>query len=88
MLEEQYGRRPILYTDAMFNAVYLHGHFTRETFWTRSIFLPPFFRTGQWLFWQYHHCGRRAGIEGPVDLNAFRGTRRAFAAFAAGGAGI
>lgn len=34
---------------AMFNAVYLRGHFARETFWTRSIFLPPFFRTGQWL---------------------------------------
>jgi lysozyme len=87
MLEEHYGRRPILYTDAMFDAVYLRGHFARETFWTSSIFLPPFFRTRQWLIWQYHHCGRRAGIEGPVDLNAFRGTRRAFAAFAAGGDG-
>jgi lysozyme len=87
MLERHYGRRPILYTDAMFDAVHLRGRFARETFWTRSIFLPPWFRTGQWRIWQYHDCGRRAGIDGPVDLNAFRGSRREFAAFVAGGAG-
>lgn len=85
-LEEHYGRRPVLYTDAWFNAVYLQGHFVRETFWTRSIFLPPWFRTSQWLFWQYHHSGRRPGIDGPVDLNAFRGSRGAFDAFVAAGA--
>jgi lysozyme len=87
MLAQHYRRRPILYTDAWFNAVYLRGHFTREMFWTRSIFLPPWFRTSQWLIWQYHHCGRRAGVTGPVDLNAFRGSRRAFDACVAGGAG-
>ena len=36
------------------------------------------------LIWQYHNCARRAGIEGPVDLNAFRGPRRDLEAFAAG----
>jgi lysozyme len=85
MLEQHYGRRPILYTDVVFDTTYLRGHFTRETFWTRSIVLPPWFRTDQWLIWQYHSCGRRAGVNGPVDLNAFRGTRREFEAFVAGG---
>jgi lysozyme len=85
MLEEHYGRRPILYTDIVFDTTYLRGHFTRETFWTRSIVLPPWFRIDQWLIWQYHSCGRRAGVNGPVDLNAFRGTRRQFEAFVAGG---
>jgi lysozyme len=84
MLAEHYGRRPILYTDVVFDATYLWGHFTGETFWTRSIVLPPWFRTDQWLIWQYHSCGRRAGIMGPVDLNAFRGSRRELAALAAG----
>jgi lysozyme len=76
MLEAHYGRRPIIYTDVMFDAAYLRGHFTRETFWTRSIVLPPWFRMDQWLIWQFHNYGRRAGINGPVDLNVFRGSRR------------
>ncbi len=84
MLEAHYGRRPILYTDVMFDTAYLRGHFTRETFWTRSIVLPPWFRTDRWLIWQYHSCGRRAGVNGPVDLNAFRGSRRELHAFARG----
>jgi lysozyme len=41
MLQDHYGRRPVLYTDVVFDATYLRGHFTRETFWTRSIVLPP-----------------------------------------------
>jgi lysozyme len=86
MMAEHYGRRPLLYTDVVFDAAYLRGHFTREMFWTRSIFLPPWFRTDQWLIWQYHSGGRRAGIDGPVDLNAFRGPRREFDAFVAGDA--
>jgi lysozyme len=84
MLAEHYGRRPILYTDVVFDATYLRGHFARETFWARSIVLPPWYRTDRWRIWQYHSCGRRAGISGPVDLNAFRGSRRDLAAFAAG----
>jgi lysozyme len=84
MLEEHFGRRPILYTDVVFDATYLRGHFMRETFWTRSIVVPPWFRRDQWLIWQYHSCGRRAGVNGPVDLNAFRGSRRQLEAFAKG----
>lgn len=67
------GCRPILYATPEFEAAYLRGHFDAEKFWVRSIFLPPLFRQNSWILWQYHHMGRRQGIAGPVDLNAFRG---------------
>jgi hypothetical protein len=60
------------------------GHFTNEMFWARSLVLPPQFRTDQWLIWQYHSSGRRAGVNGPVDLNAFRESKRQFDAFVTG----
>jgi lysozyme len=84
VLQDHYGRRPILYVTSEFDQAYLRGRFAGETFWTRSIALPPRFRTDRWLIWQYHNGGRRAGIHGPVDLNAFRGSRRELDALAAG----
>ena len=84
MLEAHYGRRPLLYVTSEFDAAYLWGQFMTETFWARSLVLPPQFRSEQWLIWQYHDRGRRAGVNGPVDLNAFRGSKREFDAFIAG----
>lgn len=83
VLEAHYGRRPLLYVTSEFDAAYLQGHFAGETFWARSLVLPPRFRSKQWLIWQYHNSGRRAGVNGPVDLNVFRGSRRQFEAFMA-----
>lgn len=71
------GCRPILYVTPEFDETYLRGQFETEMFWVRSIFLPPRIRQAHWLFWQYHHYGRKSGIEGPVDLNAFRGNKEA-----------
>ena len=73
-VEARAGCRPILYVTPDFDAAYLRGHFGAESFWVRSIFLPPGFRQDRWMFWQYHHFGTRPGIGGPVDLNAFRGS--------------
>jgi lysozyme len=74
-VEAQFKQRPIIYTTREFHDAYLAGKFPRERFWVRSIIWPPpRFRESQWVFWQYHHWGRRSGIQGPVDLNAFRGT--------------
>lgn len=67
------GCRPILYVTPEFDTTYLRGRLQDERFWVRSIFVPPYIRQANWVFWQYHHDGRRAGIAGPVDLNAFRG---------------
>ena len=80
-LEKHYGRRPLIYTTSEFEAAFLRERFHGERFWTRSLVLPPRFRTDDWVIWQYHNWGRRLGITGPVDLNVFRGTRREFDAF-------
>ena len=74
-LQAQYKVRPIIYTTREFHEAYLAGKFPKERFWIRQLFRAPRFREDQWVFWQYHHRGRRAGIDGPVDLNAFKGTR-------------
>ena len=50
----------------------------------RAAFIAADVPAGDWVFWQYHHRGRRDGIDGPVDLNAFRGTKEDFARFAGG----
>ena len=86
-VEAHYGRRPVIYTTGEFDAAYLRGRFAGEAFWARNLglpFLPPRFRTGEWVIWQYHNRGRRPGVSGPVDLNAFRGSKPAFAAFTKG----
>jgi lysozyme len=80
-LEAHYGRRPVIYTDADFDAMFLQGQLAGERFWLRSLFWPPSFRTDRWVIWQFHDAGTRAGIKGPVDLNVFRGSRQQFEAF-------
>jgi lysozyme len=84
LLERRYGRRPVVYTTREFDATYLRRGLMGESFWVRSLFLPPRFRSDEWVLWQYHHRGRRPGIAGPVDLDAFRGTRGEFEAWAGG----
>ena len=71
----QYGKRPIIYTTREFHDAFLTVAFPKERFWIRSLMVEPSFRQSQWLFWQYHNRGRRSGVEGPVDLNAYRGTQ-------------
>jgi lysozyme len=73
-VEARAGCRPLLYVTSEFDAAYLSGQFEQEKFWVRSILVPPDFRRDHWVFWQYHNAGRRAGIAGPVDLNAFQGS--------------
>jgi lysozyme len=82
LVESHYGKRPIIYTTGEFHDAYLAGHLTGERFWMRSLFWPPAIRRESWVLWQYHHRGSRAGIKGPVDLNAFRGSAADLAALA------
>lgn len=85
VLEKQYGRRPLIYTTAEFDDVMLeNAGLVGERFWARSLVIPPRFRRDQWVIWQYHNRGRRPGVKGDLDLNAFRGTRAEFGAFADG----
>jgi lysozyme len=80
-VEKHFGRRPLIYTTAEFDDAYLIGRFPHDRFWIRSLVIPPLFRHQQWVLWQYHDRGRRPGVQGPVDLSAFRGSKTDFAAF-------
>jgi lysozyme len=80
-VESTTGRRPILYTTRQFHDAHLKT-VSGERFWVHSLYRWPQFRRRDWVIWQHHNKGTRAGVQGPVDLNSFRGDARAFAAFA------
>lgn len=81
-VERAWGRRPILYTTHQFHDAHLKS-VRGERFWLRSLFRWPQFRRREWVIWQHHNKGQRPGVQGPIDLNSFRGDDAAFAAFAA-----
>ncbi len=79
-VEAHYGVRPIIYTTREFHDAHL-AELTGERFWLRSIATPPNFRQRDWVIWQHHNRGHRRGVEGPIDLNAFRGDAAALRTF-------
>jgi lysozyme len=58
VVETHYGKRPVVYVTAEFYRAHVAGKSGIE----------------RWVFWQFHDRGRRGGIRGPVDLDAFRGS--------------
>lgn len=80
-VEAHYGARPLIYTTREFHEAYLRD-ITGERFWLRSLFVRPDFRKQGWVIWQHHNKARRRGVQGLVDLNAFRGDTAALAQFA------
>jgi lysozyme len=87
MLEAHYGRRPLIYTTGEFNQNHLDGALLQEKYWLRNLFAQPDFRRDAWVIWQYRHDGKKPGVQGPVDLNYFRGDEAAFERFASGAPG-
>jgi lysozyme len=85
--EKRFGRRPLIYTTREFHAAYFNDGRHREgleneRFWLRSLHWTPRFGGGRWTLWQYHNRGRRHGVDGPVDLDAFNGSAAEFKKFA------
>ncbi|MBY0563735.1 MAG: hypothetical protein K2P58_06055 [Hyphomonadaceae bacterium] len=72
LVEAHYGARPLIYTTREFHDAHLQ-EVTGERFWIRSLGMPPRFRQDDWVIWQHHNKARRRGVQGPIDLNAFRG---------------
>ncbi|WP_246839377.1 GH25 family lysozyme [Leptospira licerasiae] len=73
-LGNHYGKKPILYLTDEFIDKYLEGDFLEYPVWIRNVFGHPsssFDRN--WIIWQYHSRARLKGIEGPVDVNVWRG---------------
>ena len=78
--EARYGVRPIIYTNLTFYYRHLAGHFDDYTFWIARYGerVPSITPTARVAFWQYGDRGRVVGIDGPVDLNVFFGSRAEF----------
>lgn len=74
LLEEYYNKRPIIYMDLNVYNTFFENSNIKNKIWIREIYIHPdvFKRTG-WRFWQYSERGSVQGINGPVDLNAYRG---------------
>lgn len=80
-LERHYRQRPIIYTTPQFYRENDLGRMRGEEFWLRSVAEPPHrpYPGQAHSFWQYSGTGTVAGIAGDVDLNAFTGSRQAWA---------
>ena len=84
IVEEETGKRPIVYTNPGFARRLKGGGFRRHALW-----IAHYRRTsprvpsewGRWTFWQYTTRGRVDGIGRRVDVNRFRGTRAQFLRF-------
>jgi lysozyme len=82
-MEAHTGKRPIIYTDTVFHADVLEGHYTSYDFWLRSVAAEPkkIYKKRPWLMWQYTTTGRVKGIAGNVDLKTFQGNSRGWRRF-------
>lgn len=81
MVETHYRRRPVIYTYQKFYNQHLSGYFDDYPLWIaryNAHETPALTDRRPWHFWQYGERGRVAGIDGPVDLNVFHGTRADF----------
>lgn len=75
----KYGCYPIVYCNEAFYFKYLNkADFANCKFWIRNVGSQPDLNERMWDFWQYSALGSVAGIQGPVDLNAFSGRRFEF----------
>jgi len=83
ILEEHYGKKPVIYTTYKFYFRYIRGKFSDYPLWIRNTYYPPLDIAG-WSFWQYCDEGRFEGVadqKGDVDLDVFRGTEVEFQKF-------
>jgi len=80
ILENHYGKRPIIYTAPDFYEDNFKGSFRNETFWLRTVIAHPRakYPGRRWLFWQYTGTGRMDGVVGNIDINVFNGSNGAF----------
>lgn len=77
------GREPVLYLTRDFADVYPGVARLPYPLWIRSVYYEPerVIYGRPWTFWQFHSRGRLPGVRGPIDLNVYAGSARAFEAF-------
>lgn len=74
-VEAEVGRKPIIYTTPEAHETFIERAGFEHPLWIRGLYFEP--SEEGWVFWQYDARGEVPGIEGPVDLNVFRGGREA-----------
>ncbi len=75
IVEQQYGKRPILYSSYKFKKDYLNTpDFESYPFWIAHYYVRELEYEGDWTFWQHTDKGSLPGIPCEVDLNIFNGT--------------
>ena len=74
IVEEHYGVKPILYTNASFYTDYLGSSFDEYPLWVAHYLQKKEPRIERaWHFWQHSETGRVNGIDARVDFNVFKG---------------
>lgn len=76
-LEEEYGRKPLIYTTYKVYFRYIKGKFSDYPLWIRNVYCKPGLELGrEWDFWQYSDTSVLEGYDGRekyIDCNAFCG---------------
>lgn len=82
MATKRFGEPPIFYTTYEFRDAYLCPTCVNGSLpllWIRDVIWKPRLTNAEpWVFWQHHNRARVDGIEGPVDLDVFRGDVAAY----------
>jgi lysozyme len=79
VVENYYGVKPIIYSNADFYNRYLGKNFDNYPFWAAHYFQYDAPRIGRpWTFWQHSEEGRVNGILSKVDFNVFNGDSTEF----------
>ena len=73
-VENNYGVKPIIYTNIDFYQKYFQQGFEDYPLWIAHYLQPDKPRIeNKWMFWQHSESGRVNGIKAPVDFNVFYG---------------
>jgi len=72
-IERHYGLKPIFYVNKQTYELYVRDHFSDYVIWYAVYGSEP--PIDNWTFWQHTDSGTVQGIEGPVDMNYFKGNK-------------
>lgn len=75
-VEVAYGMKPIIYTGQKYYESFLADDFPDYPFWIANYNFFVERIDDDWLFWQFTESATVDGIEGPVDVDLFNGSKK------------
>ena len=75
IVEKHYGMKPVIYTGESFYHDFLRDEFAGYDFWIANYNFFVESIDNEWTVWQFTEKAAIRGIEGPVDVNIFNGSR-------------